>query len=294
MLAEREADIPAVDVVDREIGRARPRRLDAADVNERIPRAQAFACGLARGGLELLEVAHVLLADPARLRGSQNRPVSGNHVTQGIAVKRLEELRSGYQRARKGASEQGDRDCREVVTWEQDALLEQHVAEPFPAVARRVDRDDSKRAQADLPGGDLAVDAEVHGPLHSPFRAAARQSRERTAVAELRDGVRARHHLGGREVRDAADVVVVGMRHEQEGAPVRSTLRLACDRRDLFGRDRRVAQQHFARRDRQEGVRLPQRGLETPDVATEIVCRAHAPIKPDSAGGHDRHRTANG
>ena len=86
-----------MDAVDREIGRVGPRRLDLVDVHEGIARAECAVSGLARGGLELLEVAQIRLADAPRLLGRQDRPVPGYDETQSVAVERLEQALRGLR-----------------------------------------------------------------------------------------------------------------------------------------------------------------------------------------------------
>ena len=70
-------------------------------------------------------------------------------------------------------------------------------------------------------------------------------------------------------------MVVVGMGDEQEGLPAGVPPGLRRDRADLLRRERGVAQQHVARGHREQGVRLPERRLEAPDTASEILLLAH-------------------
>ncbi len=182
VLAERQTRVPAVDAVDLEVGRARPRRLDLVDGNGRVPGAEARARRLARGGVQPLEVAQILLADPPRLLGRQHRPVPGNDVAQGVAIQRGEQPLRRLARPCERTREQRDRDRREVVAREQDPLLQQHVGEPLPAVTRRVDHGNPERAEVDVAGRELAVDPQLGRPLDSPLGSAAlpvRQPRSR-------------------------------------------------------------------------------------------------------------------
>ena len=73
-------------------------------------------------------------------------------------------------------------------------------------------------------------------------------------------------------------MVVVGVGDDEEGLPARVAPGLVRDHADLIRREGGIAQEHVIRGDREQRVRLPERRLEAPDSASEILPLAHAPI----------------